>query len=170
MARQKENMANPCESFEQDLVLFHYGELGGADEERVKTHSASCAACAGYLKELAALLPLTVETDDPPQEFWHDYNRELRQKLEAAEASSSWWQSFAIALRPSRVAALAGAAVVVLALAITLGKVTWTPQNEVQDVEIAAALSENLEFFGAMEVLDNLELLEFMGSDGDNAA
>jgi hypothetical protein len=170
MARQKANMASPCKLYEQDLVLFHYGELGGADEERVKTHSASCAACAGYLKELATLLPLTVETDDPPQEFWHDYNRELRQKLDAAEASSTWWHSLATVLQPRRLAVFAGAAVVVLALTFTLGKVIWTPQNAVQDDEIAAALSENLEFFGAMEVLDNLELLEFMGSDGDNAA
>lgn len=169
MARQKENMSSPCKLFEQDLVLFHYGELAGADEEKVKTHSANCAACAGYLKELAALLPLTVKSDEPPQEFWHNYNRELRQKLEAAEASSSWWQRFAIAFRPSRLAALAGAAVVVLALTFTLGKVIWTPQNVVQDDEIAADLSENLEFFGAMEVLDNLELLEFMDSDADNA-
>lgn len=170
MARQRENMANPCESFEQDLVLFHYGELGGADEERVKTHSANCAACADYLKELATLLPLTVATDDPPQEFWHNYNRELRQKIEAVEASSTWWHSLATLLQPRRLAVFAGAAVVVLALTITLGKVIWSPQSVIQDDEVAAALSENLEFFSAMEVLDNLELLEFMSSDADNAA
>ena len=170
MAHGRDSMARACKSFEQDLVLYHYGELTGADEERAKSHIGSCAGCSDYLKELAALLPLTVKTDDPPQEFWQNYNRELRHKLDLAAAPSAWWHKLATVLQPRSLAAFVAATVVVLALTFTIGRDFWSPHSATQDDEVTAALAENLEFFSAMEVLDNLELLEFMGIEDDDAA
>jgi hypothetical protein len=164
--------ASACADFEADLVLLHYGDLDGAERARLQTHAANCAGCSGYLNELATLLPLTDQTDTPPQEFWMNYNRELRHKIDAAVENKSWWQNFTAIFRPGYLPALATAAVVVLALTFSLGGGLWSAKNGTPDVELTEALpvAENLEFFRAMDVLDELDLLEVMDSQGNNAA
>lgn len=161
-----------CETYEEDLVLLHYGDLSGAERQKLDSHLTSCAGCAGYLKELATLLPLTVKSDEPPPEFWQNYSRELRGKLDNIAERKTWWRSLAAMLQPRYLAAFATAAVVVLALTFTLGKTVWNTKSNPQDDEMAAALpvAEKLDFFSAMDILDNLELLEFIGSQGNNSA
>jgi anti-sigma factor RsiW len=83
-------MATACNEFEQDLVLYHYGELSGDSRDQLASHLRACPACASYLKELAALLPLTVTTDEPGQEFWQNYSREMRHKLADLQEKKSW--------------------------------------------------------------------------------
>jgi len=170
MAHQAHTSA--CETYEEDLVLLHYGELSGAERQKLDSHLASCAGCASYLKELATLLPLTVKSDEPPQEFWQNYNRELRHKLDDVTAGKTWWRSLAAILQPRYLPAFASAAVVVIALTFTLGKAVWNGKSNPQDDEMAEALpvAENLDFFSAMDILDDLELLEFIGSQSNNAA
>ncbi len=67
---------------------------------------------------------------------------------------------------------LAGAAVVMLALTLTFGKGIWQsndlPKDDAAMIE-ALPVAENLEFFKAMDVLDDLDLLESMGNQGDAA-
>ena len=172
MAQRIEPAVTACAELEADLVLLHYGDLDGIEREPLQSHVASCAGCSDYLKDLAALLPLTVKTDTPPQEFWMNYNRELRHKIDAAADRKSWWQSFTAIFKPGYLPALATAAVVVLALTFTLGGGLWSGKHGTPDDELAEALpvAENLEFFSAMDVLDELDLLEFMSSPGNNAA
>jgi HAMP domain-containing protein len=66
----------------------------------------------------------------------------------------------------------AAAAVVALALTFTLGKGIRSTNDLAQDdaamMEVLP-VAENLEFFKAMDVLDNLDLLESMGSQGNAA-
>lgn len=171
MAKEHTSLTTACEIYEEDLVLLHYGDLAGIERDRLSTHIASCAGCAGYLKELATLLPLTAKTDEPPQAFWMDYNRELRHKIDDAIEKKSWWRNVAAIFRPRYLPAFATAAVVVLALTFILGKGIWSGKNQLQDNEIAEVLpvAENLEFFSAMDILDDLELLEFIGNQGNNA-
>ena len=170
MAHQAHTSA--CETYEEDLVLLHYGDLSGAERQKLDSHLASCAGCASYLKELATLLPLTVKSDEPPQEFWQNYSRELRGKLDDVAAKKAWWQNFPTIFRPGYVPAFATAAIVVLALTFTLSKTVWDTKSNPQDDEMAEALpvAENLDFFSAMDILDDLELLEFIGSQSNNAA
>lgn len=172
MAQEHTSLTTACEIYEEDLVLLHYGDLAGIERDRLSTHIASCAGCAGYLKELAILLLLTAKIDEPPQTFWMAYNRELRHKIDAAIEKKSWWRNIASIFRPRYLAAFATAAVVVLALTFTVGKGIWTDRNQIHEDEIAEALpvAENLEFFSAMDLLDDLELLEFIGNQGNNAA
>ncbi|HUF43327.1 MAG TPA: hypothetical protein VMR20_15330 [Verrucomicrobiae bacterium] len=167
MVPQSNMRSTPCSAVEADLVLLHYGDLGGAELDNLKVHVGVCAGCAGYLAELAKLMPLTVKTDEPPQMFWSDYNRELRRKLEDSAASQSWRRTFAQFFQPRWLPAFAAAAVVALALTFTLGKGIWPTQTPVPDDEAileALPLAENLEFFKAMDFLDDLELLELLGS------
>ena len=68
--------------------------------------------------------------------------------------------------------AFATAAVVVLALTFTLGGGMWPGKNGLRTTRLTEALpvAENLEFFNAMDVLDELDLLEVMGNPSNNAA
>lgn len=171
MANQTHLLATPCESLEADLVLLHYGELPGAELEAVRSHINGCSGCDGYLRDLGKLMPLTIKSDEPPQTFWSDYNRELRHKIAAAE--TSWWRILSVIFQPRWIPALATAAIVVLAITFTLGKGIWPNRvNMDEDNALIEALpvAENLEFFKAMEVLDDLELLEFMSSQGNGNA
>jgi hypothetical protein len=164
--------ATPCHAFEEDLVLFHYGDLSGAERDRLAAHVAGCAGCAGYLQELATLLPLTVKSDAPPEQFWLDYKRELRHKIDdASERKSRWW-NWAALMQPRYLPAFATAALVVLALTFTLGKGPWSAKNQAADDEMLAALpvAENLEFFSAMDVLDDMDLLDVVGNPANNAS
>jgi hypothetical protein len=101
-----------------------------------------------------------------------DYSRELRHKIDAAVESKSWWQNIAAICKPRYLSALAAAAVVALALTFTLGGGSWSGKNDMPDEAITEALpvAENLEFFRAMDVLDELDLLEVMGNPANDAA
>jgi hypothetical protein len=172
MAKEQSTLTSACQANEEDLVLLHYGDLADVERDRLSKHVTGCAACAGYLKELATLLPLTAKTDEPPPAFWMDYSRELRHKIDDAVENKSWWRDLASILRPRYLATLATAAIVVLALTFTLGKGIWPDKNQIEDDEIAEALpvAENLDFFNAMDILDDLDLLEFIGNQGNDAA
>jgi hypothetical protein len=169
MAVQNNRLSTPCKKFEEDLVLFHYGDLRGPEREALQSHVNGCAGCTGFLRQLGKLLPLTVRADEPGQTFWNDYSREMRHKLDAAAENRPWWESIAIIFRPRLLSAAAGVAVVVVALALTLGRGLWptkdVPHDDAAMME-ALPVAENLEFFKAMDVLDDLDLLESMGSQG----
>jgi hypothetical protein len=168
----RDRTPSPCKELEEDLVLLHYGDLAGAERQTLQDHLGSCAGCDGYLKELATLLPLTVKADEPSQTFWQDYSRELRHKIDAVTEKQSWRQRLSGFFQPRPIPALTAAAVVMLALTLTLGKGIWQsndpPKDDAAMIE-ALPVAENLEFFKAMDVLDDLDLLESMGNQGDAA-
>lgn len=168
----EQNQTKPCAELEADLVLLHYGDLDNGARAEVQAHSANCAGCSAYLTELATLLPLAVASDVPPQEFWMDYNRELRHKIDATAENKSWWHSIKAIFQPGYLPAFATAAVVVLALTFTFGNGLWSGKHGVNEDELSEALpvAENLDFFRAMDVLDDLDLLEVMGGGAKDAA
>ncbi|HWH80272.1 MAG TPA: hypothetical protein VNT76_22990 [Candidatus Binatus sp.] len=162
-----------CPAYEADLVLFHYGDLAGAEHNVLQNHVTACAGCAAYLAELATLLPLTVKSDVPPAEFWMDYNRELRQKIDGAVEKSSWWPGLSAFFRPRLITAMGATAVIALALTFTLGRNYWPAKDSAHDdAEVAEALpvAENLDFYTTMDVLDDLDVLELMGNQSGNPA
>jgi hypothetical protein len=166
--------SSPCPEFEQDLVLFHYGELERADSQRVAAHLKDCAACAHSLSGLARLLPRTVLTDEPPAAFWSAYSRELRHKLAELGERESWWRGWISGFHPWAMPALATSAVVALALTFTLGKSFWqrqeTPPALDQQILEVLPMAENLDFFRNLEVLDALEVLQLMSEQTKGAA
>lgn len=173
MAEKRNGDAVACANFEQDLVLYYYGELLGAERNKIAAHLAGCDPCRLYLKEMQLLLPRTVQADDPPQAFWDDFSRELRHKLAAVREEKSWRQSFASLFQSWRLPALATTAVFVLALALTFGNKIWRSSELQPDDESfmeVIPMAENLEFFTTMDVLDAMDLLEFIGSQGNGTA
>jgi len=176
MTQPIEPAVTACAELEADLVLLHFGDVDGGERARLQNHAANCTGCSTYLRELTTLIPATLKTDMPPQEFWTAYSRELRHKIDTAVESKPWWQSVAAMFQPRYLPAFAAAAIVALTLTFTLGRGLW-PGNEgandgAFDKEFTETLpvAENLEFFRAMDVLDNLDVLELMGSQNNNAA
>src|SRR5205823_13083401 len=107
MAQQNKSSVAACETFEQELVLYYYGELGNTERNQVDTHIAGCEPCRLYLKQMASVLPITVAADDPPQAFWYDYSQELRHKLGALNESQSSRRSLLSFFQPSMAPGLA---------------------------------------------------------------
>jgi hypothetical protein len=174
MTRDQMTKSRACARLEQDLVLFHYGELGDAERRQVEAHLKDCTACAQYLVDLGNLLPKTVLTDEPPQEFWHDYSRELRHKLADVHERGAGWRRFFSLFRPWAIPVLATSAVLVLALTLTLGKGFWRNRDSSPPFDDAflevLPVAENLDFFDNLELLDAMDLLEIMGEPGAGAA
>ncbi|HUC99469.1 MAG TPA: hypothetical protein VMR88_13365, partial [Candidatus Polarisedimenticolaceae bacterium] len=114
-----------------------------------------------------------VNSDEPGEEFWQNYSRELRHKLADLQGKKSWWQELRAALRPWTVPALAGTAVLTLAITLNTANKT-TPINDVPAADPALMevlpMAENLELFNNMDVLENIEVLEVMEGFGNESA
>ena len=163
MARKENSGMTACENMEPDLVLYYYDELESAQRTGVDLHIKDCAVCRSYLAEMASIMPLTVKNDEPPETFWNDYSREMRQKLAEARDKQPWWQGLMSLFQPWPRPALAMAAVIALALTITFGKGLWRTQESPPDDEAlieVLPVAENLEFFKNMDVLDAMDFLE----------
>jgi putative zinc finger protein len=165
-------LLSPCANLEENLVLFQYGELPAPERFALEQHLSRCANCTRYLQDLSALLPLTIKTDEPPETFWIDYNRELRHKIASAQDSKWWPTKFGAFFQPRLVTAFGAIAVIAVALTLTLGKGLWQsgdlPREDAALMEVLP-VAENLEFFKTMDVLDNLDVLEFMTTPGGAA-
>jgi len=173
MMARGESIRGACKEFEQDLVLYYYGECEADEKSRVQRHLEGCASCRHFFDDLGRLLPMTVKPDDPPLAFWENYSRELRSKLQAAEQMEPWWKGWVARLRPWPVPALATALILILALSLTFTKRAWRPQETLSEEEVVLEIlpmAENLEFFRSMELLDSLDLLESLGGLGNASA
>lgn len=173
MNHRNPSLIEACRDFEADLVFYYYGDLAGSDRGRVESHLKSCAACGRFLKDLGSLLPRTVKGDAPPESFWQDYTREIRQKLVAAAERRPWWKVVFLTLRSWPMPALATALILILALTLTFRKKSWRPTEIPPDQEAlleVLPMAENLDFFKAMELLDSMDLLEAAGGPGNGSA
>jgi hypothetical protein len=172
MAETFKPLATACVDQEENLVLLHYGELAGIERQALQKHLASCGRCQSFLQDLGRLLPLARATDDPPSMFWSDYDRELRKKLDDVAKNPTWRQRLAAYFQPRAVPVFATAAIVALTLTFTVGRGLWLTPDPARDkaplLEVMP-VAENLEFFRAMDVLDELDLLEDMGNQGSAA-
>lgn len=152
------NSSAPCNAFEQDLVLYHYGECSEMEKQTVEAHVENCTGCRSFLQELKILLPSTVEIDQPSPVFWQDYSRELRLKLAAHSEKRGWLQSIAALFSPWPVPALATAAILAIGITMTMTKSSDTPPNP--DGQGYAYMASNADFFKSMDLLDSMDLLE----------
>jgi Putative zinc-finger len=168
MLQHKDFHRPACKSFEEDLVLYYYGDCREPESHRVEEHLKECASCAHFLQELQVFLPMTAKPKELPQAFWDRYYGELQEKLEAIDARESWWKRCLAFFSPWGVPALGTAIVLVLALSLTFGKGLWHfkahPTVEEMPAEIRTA--GNMDFFESMDLLDSIDLLEAMEDKG----
>ena len=172
MAQNNDSIRRACKEFEQDLVLYYYGERGREESKELENHLEGCGSCRQFLADLRRLLPLTVKPDDPPQPFWENYSKEMQERLAAIAQRGRWWRDLASLFRPWPVPALATALVLILALTLTFGKRIWRSQDLPPDEEAVLEIlpmAENLDFFKAMDLLDSMDLLEDTGGPGNGS-
>jgi len=163
MSEKKQILESACKNFEEDLVLYYYGEGPALERQRIEIHIVSCSRCRRFLDDLQRILPQVAQPAPLPQSFWDDYYSETVGKIAARHEPTYWWRDFLAPLRAWFIPAFATAAVAVLAVALLFGKVGWNDQA----VRSRAALpqevladADQLEFFNAMDVLESLPVLE----------
>src|SRR5262245_12544569 len=172
MAERRTSRPKACPDYERNLVLYYYDECADAERDGIISHLEVCNLCRDFLADLRLLLPLTVKTDEPGEEFWQSYSRDLRVKLAAANPVSYWRGLLSSFLTPWSVPALATALTVLLALTITLTRERWQKTDSPPAQEAlfeVLPLAENLDFFTSMDLLDSLDLIEDRGA-GSGAA
>ena len=156
-------LTSACKDFEEDLVLYYYGDGSAAERERVERHVSGCACCRRFVDDLQRLLPRMSESQPLPQSFWDNYLRETVVKLAEQNEKKSWWRSIVAPMQTWWVPAFGTVAIALLAFGLVLGKGKFTlfagrsaaslPQEVLAD-------GEQLEFFKSLDMLESLDGIE----------
>ena len=175
MAERNHFASQSCKEYEQDLILYYYGELGEGELNRTEAHLKGCDSCRQTLEALASLLPRTVKEDHPPQSFWDNYSRELRGKLDQMEAKVSWWERIVSLIRSWPVPVAATAIVIVLALTLTLNRALRRPEQAPpvnEKIFEIFQMADDVDFYKNLDLLDSMDMLEVPGafSNGSESA
>jgi putative zinc finger protein len=172
LMKHSETLETACRSYEEDLVLYYYGEDAETDRNRVEIHIKSCSRCSRFLDDLHKLLPQMAQAKELPPSFWDRYYREMADKLTIQRERSAWWRNAFTPMRFWAVPAFGTVAVAVLALALIFGKGGWNhPAVRTQEKipqEIMAD-SKQLEFFNSMDMLESLPVLEALDGPKSDA-
>lgn len=161
--RKSTPLQNACKPYEEDLVLYYYGENSADERRRLEHHLAGCESCRSFLDDLRKLLPQMNRAEELPQSFWENYYRETVAKLASYEERKYWWRSFFGPMRTWMVPALGTVAAAVLVIGLMLGKdnnrTFIEPRVERIPQEILAD-KDRLEFFESMDIIEALSKLE----------
>lgn len=154
---------NACKNYEEDLVLYYYGENNGAERRRVEQHLSTCHGCKSFVDDLNRVLPPMAEQQKMPQAFWDNYYRETVAKLAAQDERKNWWRTWLTPVRGWMVPAFGTVAGTVLVVGLLFGKGDLSsfverPSRKVPQEIIAD--SNQLEFFRTMDMLESLDKLE----------
>jgi predicted anti-sigma-YlaC factor YlaD len=152
-----------CKDFEEDLVLYYYGDNTETERRRVESHLESCLPCRAFLDDLRKLLPTMAKPSELPPTFWDNYYRETVEKIAAQEQRRDWWRNVFAPMRGWMLPAFGTAVVAVLAIALVVGKGHWnfsaSQPGEKIPQEVLADTNQ-LEFFKSMDMLESLSKLE----------
>jgi len=160
---RKQALETACRDFEEDLVLYYYGDGSEVERSRVEVHVRTCVRCHRFLDDLRRLLPQMAQPESLPQSFWDGYYRETVAKIAAQRERSSWWRNLLTPMRAWAVPVFATAAVAVLAVGLLIGKGGWNAQsvglrgNIPQEILTDAS---QLEFFNSLDLIESLPALE----------
>lgn len=152
-----------CKNFEEDLVLYYYGEIGDGERRRVNQHLETCVACQSFVDDLRRLLPQMAKSAEMPPAFWDDYYRQTMAKLAQQEARKHWWRALFAPRQVWMVPAFGTAAVAILVVSLLFGRGNMNlfvhRTSDVIPQEILADENQ-LRFFESMDLLESLDNLE----------
>lgn len=164
MTARLKDLESACKDYEEDLVLYYYGENSGADRQRIAEHLSACVRCRVFVDDLQRLLPqMADQSEEMPQSFWDSYYRETVAKLAEQEERKYWWRSWFAPARGWMVPAFGTVGVVVLVVGLLFGKGNLGSFMERSPVKIPQEIlvdSNQLEFFKSMDILESLDHLE----------
>jgi hypothetical protein len=167
MERLADTLQSACKEFEEDVVLYYYGEGSLDERKRVESHLASCSGCRSFSDDLHRLLPQMAQPKELPQSFWDNYYREVMAKLADQQERSSWWRNLLVPMRSWAVPAFGAAMVLVLGVTLTLDNVPWNPSGEEKQMAIPQEILSDpstVEFFKSLELVESLRKLEALDS------
>jgi len=163
MKEHIDTLRTACKDFEEDLVLYYYGDDSEAERGRVEGHLQSCLSCHEFLDDLRKLLPQMAKPKELPPMFWDNYYNEMVEKLAVHQERHAWWKSLFAPMRAWMLPAFGTAAVAALAVGLVIGRGHWHyPFSQTQEripQEILADTNQ-LEFFKSMDMLETLSSLE----------
>jgi anti-sigma factor RsiW len=139
----------------EQLLLYHYGELGAAGHRQVEQHLQHCPACQTELATMRTVLKAvpTVPTELSPAEI-HRFSARVMERLPPRRHPYT---------RPVLGWALAGMTVALL-LTVNQQKSVLTPTlvptGIPQEISAEKYMLPDLELLQNLELLENLELLQ----------
>lgn len=152
-----------CKDFEEDLVLYYYGDNSATERSRVESHLESCSPCSEFLEDLRNLLPTMAKPSELPPSFWDSYYRETVEKLAELEERKFRWRNLFAPMRGWMLPAFGTAAVAIFAIALGMSKGDWhftSSQPRTKIPQEILADTNQLEFFKSMDMLESLSKLE----------
>lgn len=167
-----ESLESACKQYEEDLVLYYYGENSEEERRRVERHLLSCRSCGRFLDDLRGLLPQMAQAEEVPQTFWDNYYRETVAKLTDHDEREPWWRRLFAPARLWMVPAFGTVVAAVLVIGLVFGKgnlrLFVEPHQEKIPQEILTDRNQ-LEFFESMDMLESLSKLEAQDDQKTNS-
>lgn len=163
MSERNDTLRAACKDFEEDLVLYYYGDDTPDEHSRVESHLQNCLSCQEFLDDLRKLLPQMAQPTKMPPKFWDNYYSEMVQKLAIQEERQAWWQNLFAPVRTWMVPAFGTAAAAALAVWLVIGAGHWHfPFGRTQEQVPQEIMTDTnqLEFFRSMDLLEHLSSLE----------
>ena len=156
-------LQNACKNFEEDLVLYYYGECDETEQRRVSEHLTQCGSCCGFLDDLRRWLPQIAQAEPMTPAFWDNYYRETVAKLAQQDERKHWWRTLIPPMKIWMVPAFGTVAMAVLVIGLLFGKGNLSsfmlrPAEKIPH-EILADENQ-LQFFESMDLLESLGKLE----------
>lgn len=156
-------LAGACKQYEEDLVLYYYGETGASERTVIERHLTQCPPCGKFVADLGRLLPQMAPKPELSQPFWDSYFRETVAKLDAQAERQNWWQRWMAPMKGWLVPAFGTMAVALVALVLVLEKGYLPSSIDSTATNIPAEVlvdSNQLEFFKSLDMLESLSTLE----------
>jgi hypothetical protein len=143
-----------CEQARESLELLSAGSLSGDDARDVRMHLASCASCAGGMRneDWVEVLPALDETIEPSGDFASRFHARLKSH------PKPWWRNIAVWGWPRQMAAVGTLAAVILAGILMIR--SYEPRLDRAPYLNDFGVAENLPLLEDMAVITNLDLLE----------
>ena len=154
-----------CKGFEEDLVLYYYGEIGAYEKQKLEDHLGNCIGCARFIADLHRLLPQMTLSEELPQSFWDNYYRETVAKLAHHREQKFCWRNLFAPMRMWMIPAFGTAVIAALALGAVLSTGNMSSLHNQPPERIPTEIvtdTEQLEFFRSLDMLEALSALEGM--------
>ena len=153
-----------CEAYRSRLLEYVDGDLAGGAQAEIEGHLVHCSGCREEVQALRETLALVARmpAPEPPETFWQQYLRELRQQVAPAPRSPRLPDWFTIPfLRPVPALAVGIALLFAVVLARQYSSEGLAlPELASLSVTQQLALSQDLDILREMDLLEEIDLLE----------
>jgi anti-sigma factor RsiW len=153
-----------CEAYRSRLLEYVDGDLAGGAQAEIERHLAHCPGCRQEVQALRETLALVARmpAPEPPETFWQQYLRELRQQVAPAPRPTRLRDWFTIPLLRPVPALAVGIALLLAVVLAWQHSPEGPPLPELTSLSVTQqlALSQDLDMLREMDLLEEIDLLE----------